>query len=291
MQRLGGKLVATNRDGGLRHELTDRQGPQIGMRLVMSRQIAVGEDAAQFAIAIDDGRGAGAALGHFFQHLEHGGVGAGHRELGGFAHDLVDPGEQNAAETAPGVETGKVVLLESARLKQNHGQGITKREHGRGAGGRGQIERAGFLAHRDIEHDVGGLAEGGVGAAGHGDEFHVKTGQRWEDIEEFRCLPAVAEGEDDVAIGDQTEVTVEGVERVEDDRSGPRAGQGGGNFVADVAGFAHAADHDLAALVDARLEGFDGAAEGIAVEILGQAAQFIRLDADDTACFGEVIHE
>ena len=66
MQRLGGKLVAADRDGFLRHELTDRQGPQIGMRLVMSRQISVGEDAAQFAIRIDDGRGPGAALGHFF---------------------------------------------------------------------------------------------------------------------------------------------------------------------------------------------------------------------------------
>jgi hypothetical protein len=135
------------------------------------------------------------------------------------------------------------------------------------------------------------LAEGGVGAAGHSDEFHLKAGQRWEDIEEFRRLPAVAEGQDDVAIGDQTEVTMEGVEGVEHDRGGPRAGQGGGNFVPDVAGFAHAADHDLAALVDARLEGFDRASESIAVEILGQAAQFIRLDADDTACFGEMIHE
>ena len=188
------------------------------------------------------------------------------------------------------MEAGKVVLLEPARLEQNHGQSITEREHGRGARSGREMERAGFLADRDIQHNFGGLAEGGVGAAGHGDKFHVKTGQRREDVEEFRRFPAVAESKDDVAVGDQAEIAVEGVEGIEDNRGGPCAGQGGGNFVADVAGLAHAANHDLAAMVDTRFEGFDRPAEGLAVKVLGQTAQFVRLDADHAACFGQMIH-
>ena len=229
-------------------------------------------------------------MGHFFQHLEHGGLGGRHGELRGFAHDLVHAREQDAAETSAGVETREVVLLEAARLKQDHGQRVAEGEHGRRAGGRGEIERAGLLADRNIKDHIGGLAQRGIAAAGHGDQFHIEAGQRRKDVEEFGRLTAVAEGEDDVAVGDQPEVAVEGVEGIEDNGGGTRAGQGGGNFVADMAGFAHAANDDFTAVVGAVLKGLDGTAESGAVEVLRETAQFVRLDADDTAGFGQIIH-
>ena len=120
----------------------------------MAREVAVGEDSGQFAIGIDDSRSTGAAFGHFLEHLHYFGVGIGHRHARRFAHDLTDAGKQDPAEAAARMETREVFLVESARLEQNHGQGIAEGEHGCRAGGRGEIERACLLTDGNVEHDV-----------------------------------------------------------------------------------------------------------------------------------------
>ncbi|MGC3988846.1 MAG: hypothetical protein QM796_04010 [Chthoniobacteraceae bacterium] len=116
------------------------------------------------------------------------------------------------------MKAGKVVLLEAARLQQNHRQRIAEHEHIRGAGGGGEIERAGLALDAHVEMHVAVFREEGLRIAGHGHDLYVETGERGENIHQFIRLAAVAEGEHHIPIGHHTEIAVEGVEGVEHHR-------------------------------------------------------------------------
>ena len=55
---------------------------------------------------------------------------------------------------------------------------------------------------------------------------------------------------------------MEGVEGIQDDGGGTGGIEGGGDLVADVSGFPHADNDDLAALVERFLQQLDGSPEG-----------------------------
>jgi hypothetical protein len=71
-----------------------------------------------------------------------------------------------------------------------------------------------------------------------------------QDAKQFLGFTTVAEGEDDIAIRDHPQVTVERVERVQNDCRRTGTGEGGRNFFSDVAGFPDTKNNDLAARLD-----------------------------------------
>ena len=70
----------------------------------------------------------------------------------------------------PGWKRAKSSFFEAASFEQDRGKGVAEDEHDGGAGGRGEVERTGFLGDADVEMDVGVLGEKGFWVAGHGDD-------------------------------------------------------------------------------------------------------------------------
>ena len=71
--------------------------------------------------------------------------------------------QQPAAERAARMRAGEVLGGEAARLQQRDGQRIAHHQRGGGARRGGEIVRAGFLRHRDVQVHIGGAREGRVG--------------------------------------------------------------------------------------------------------------------------------
>ncbi|MNJ75893.1 hypothetical protein D3C77_730700 [compost metagenome] len=75
-------------------------------------------------------------------------------------HHVFDLEQQAAAKRTTWVREGKVLGSEAAGLEQGDGQCVAQHQRCRGRGGRGQVERAGFLLDAGVEIDLGGLGQG-----------------------------------------------------------------------------------------------------------------------------------
>ena len=82
-------------------------------------------------------------------------MGADGRYRVGTAHDVADVGQQSATKRSTWMRARKVVGSKAARVEQRHRERVAERECGRGAGGRCEIERAGFFCDRGFEMHVG----------------------------------------------------------------------------------------------------------------------------------------
>src|SRR5436305_195228 len=99
-----------------------------GMRWFASSTIAM-LPLYLIAIALRDHCGAGAHRGHRFQGVADQHVRRCDRHHIPGPHDLVNGNQQAAANFPAGMEFGEIFFFESARLEQNHRQGIAQREH------------------------------------------------------------------------------------------------------------------------------------------------------------------
>ncbi len=184
---------------------------------------------------------------------------------------------------------GEFFLRETAGVEERHGEGIAESEHGGGAGGGGEIEGAGFLGNFDVEDEITVAGEGGFGRGGEADDRDRKPFEGGEEIEEFLRFAGVAEREDDVPVIENAEVAVEGIDAVEDDGGGAGAGEGGGYFLADVAGLADADDDDFALGRERAGDGVDCELEGV-VELSADCFEGSDLDIKNFARACEMIH-
>ena len=167
---LDGEFFGLDGDGMSGEVGADGMFSDGGVFLEGADEVAMGEDAGEFAGGGGGDGDAGAGAGHGFEGDADGGFGGDEGELEVFAHDIADAGEEGAAEGAAGVEGGEVFAAEAAGFEEDHGEGVAKDEHGGGAGGGGEVEWAGLALDVDIERDVGVAGEHGVGVAGEGDE-------------------------------------------------------------------------------------------------------------------------
>jgi hypothetical protein len=82
---------------------------------------------------------------------------------------------------------------------------------------------------------------------------------------------------------------VQRVHAVQNDGGGAGAGERGGDFGADVAGFSDADDDDFAALLERGDDGFDGGVKRL-VELRADGFERGDLDVEHFAGFGKVAH-
>jgi hypothetical protein len=82
---------------------------------------------------------------------------------------------------------------------------------------------------------------------------------------------------------------MEGIDTMENDRGGPGAGEGGGDFAADIAGFADSDDDDFAPGGEGANDGVNGLLEGF-VELVANSFEAGDLDVEYFARAGEMIH-
>jgi len=130
-------------------------------------EVAVGDEAEEMGVGIDDAGGAEGAAGHFYDEFaERGAEGDGGVVA---VHRLVDAEMEVAADLAGGVEAGEVGMGELADLGDGQGERMAEGKRRRdGAGG----DAEGVAGGRDggVEDHVGFLGEGGVAVAEEGDQ-------------------------------------------------------------------------------------------------------------------------
>ena len=73
-----------------------------------------------------------------------------------------------------------------------------------------------------------------------------------DEVGEFRGFPRVGQRQDRVAGDDHAQVAVRGLRRMHEQRGRAGRGQSGGDLARDVAGLAHAGDHDPAGAASSR---------------------------------------
>ena len=88
--------------------------------------------------------------------------------------------------------TGKIGLLEAARLHQRHSDGITKNQCVKRRSRRGEVQRAGLTIDRNIKRDLGSICQGARRRCGHRDDPRLKTLERREKTDNLLSLAAVS---------------------------------------------------------------------------------------------------
>ena len=126
-------------------------------------------------------------------------------------------------------------------------------------------------------------------AAGQRNDFDRKPLQRGQQAQQFLRLAGIAERQDHVAVVDDAHVAVQGVHAVELDARRTGAGERGGNFPADVAGFADADDDDFSALPERGDHQLHGAVEGF-VQLRAHGLERGEFDVEHLAGLVEMAH-
>ena len=240
-QRVGGNPART----GV-HDLGGRGCAQVRPGLDAAAQVAVGEDAQHLPGCIDDGRSAQALGAHLAHEVAERGLGGHARHFAARAHHVAHMGKQLAAQRTAGVRAGKVFGAEAPGVQQGHGQRVAHGQLGRGAGGGGQVQGAGFALHAAVQHQIGITRQGGLQAAGHGDQRGAQAPQHGQDGREFAAFAAVGDGQHQVVARDHAQVAMAGLGGVHKKGGGAGGCERGSNLAAHMATFAHAHHHHTA---------------------------------------------
>ncbi len=234
-------------------------------------EVAVGDEAEEMAVGIDDAGGSEGAAGHFDDDLAERGAEGDGREVA--VHRLVDAQMEIAADLTGGVETGEIGVAELAEFGDGEDQGVTDGKGGDdGAGG----DTEGVAGGRDggIEDHVGFLGEGGVAVAEEGDEGAAEGAEGGQEMEQFGGGAGAGEEENWVAGGEDADIAMDGFGGVEEDGGKASGGERSGELFGDAAGLADAGEDDLVAgggeagggLFRVMVEAGSGAEDGIGLQ-------------------------
>jgi hypothetical protein len=201
----------------------------------------------------------------------------------------MDPHEQTAPNHAGRVKFGEIFLLKSARFQQHHRQRVTQRQHHRRAGGRRQVQGTCFLFNVHIEKDVRVLCQSGIGVTANRDDLHLKARDRRQNPQQFLGLAARAQRQNGVTVCHHSEIAVQGIKGIEHDRGRTGAGEGCGDFAADVSRLSHPQNDNFSARINRRFQQFDRVTETFA-ETLPQSLQLKDLDFEHACGLFKVVH-
>ncbi len=290
VQDFDGELVGGDRDGVGRHKFADGAFQQVGDALEVATEIAMRENSRKRAVGVGEDGGAGAAAGHAGEDSTDVGVDGKRGNEIARAHDFGDFEQKRPPEAPAGVKPGEVFLSESARFQQDHREGVAEDQHGRGAGSGGEPERAGLFFNGGVEVNGGLPGKKGPGVARDGDERDVKAREGREDIEQFFGLAGVAQRDHYIAIGNDAEIAMQGVQGVEDDGGRARTGKGGSHFIPDMPRLSNADDDDLPFPLHGASDGFHGATEAL-VQPCGDPGNLCLLNLKYAFGFGQKVHK
>ena len=213
-------------------------------------EVAVGEDAEEGVVFIDDGDGAATGGGHGEQCVTDGCARTDVCGMFASTHEVFDFQGDGTANGACGIELGVVVQLEMAQMEHRHGQRVAKSGQSRGGRRWREIERAGFAWNRHGHDEFRAFAKARIRLLRDGDDVDAEAFDGGDDGEQFVRFAAVAEGEQRVLRRDDAEIAVHGFDRMHENGAGASRCKRGGHFLADVAAFADAGDDEFAAAGD-----------------------------------------
>ena len=245
-----GHGIFVDRDGIGGHDGFDLGVDDRRVRCDAAAEVAVGKDAEEGVVVVDDGDGAAAGGGHGEQCVADGRAWTDVRGMFASAHEVFDFQCDGAADGACGMELRIVVELEVAQMEHRHGQRVAKSGKSRGGRGRCEIERAGFAWNRHGHDEFRAFTKARIRLLRDGDDVDAEAFDGGDDGEQFVRFAAVAEGEQRVLRRDDAEIAVHGFDRMHENGAGARRGERGRHFLADVAAFADAGDDEFAAARD-----------------------------------------
>ena len=132
----------------------------------------------------------------------------------------------------------EIFLAETARIEHRHGQRVAHGQDGGGAGGRRQIQWAGFLVDPGVQVDVGQFAQAGAGIAGHRDQLGAHALDDRSDRHQLGRFAGIGNRDEHVLRGNHAEVAVGRLGRMHEQGRGAGRGQRRGNLACDMAGLA-----------------------------------------------------
>jgi hypothetical protein len=133
---------------------------------------------------------------------------------------------------------------------------------------------------------IGGPGEVGICVGGEGHDAEAEALEQRDETENLLGLAAVAEQNCKIALGAQTEVTVERLGGIEKTGGDARAVEGGGDLLGDVGGFSDSAKNEFSAGRDGGFHG-PGRRDKTPVQASRGGSESVTLDAEATARTGE----
>ena len=172
-------------------------------------------------------------------------------------HDLLDPEQEGSSDGARRMIAGKLLGLKAAGLENGHGQSIPHHEHGGGAGSGSETERAGLTRDFHIQDDVAETSQARFRRRRSWRQSGGKLFKSREQVEQLLRFSGVAEREDNIAVVHHAQIAMDGIDGVEPHAGAAGAGESGGDFAADVSGFANSNHHDFTPLAQSLDDEFD----------------------------------
>jgi hypothetical protein len=130
----------------------------LGLGVITSSTVAVGDDARELSLAVDDADATKTLGGNLHHGIAHARAKLRQRDGIALVHDVAHE-SQLCAELSARVQDTEVDGGEAAAFQERDCQRVAKRKlHQRGCGGR-EVMRAGFARLRQREYDIGGMAE------------------------------------------------------------------------------------------------------------------------------------
>jgi hypothetical protein len=169
----------------------------------------------------------------------------------------------------------ELVLREALRVHEGDRERVAQRQRCGRAGGRGEIQRTGFLLGARIEVDVGLFGESGPTVARERDELRALALEQRHDREDLRAFAGIRKPDEDVAARDHAEVTVARLGRVHEKSGSAGARERGRDLARDMPGLAHAADdhapptlkYDAHGFAEALVEAGDQVRDGLGFDL------------------------
>ena len=262
-----------------RHHVAHGDRGDVAHAVEAAPQVAVGEDAGDAPVGVDDRRHAHALAAHLDDRVGERRGDRRHRKRRAGAHDVADAREQAPPERAAGMRAREVLRGEPARVEQRQRERVAQRERGGRARRRREAQRAGLGVDRRVEVQVRGLRERALLVAGQRDELRALALQVRHEHHEFVGLAGVRQHDHDVVGRDHPEVAVRRLGRVHEERRRAGRRERGGQLARDVPGLADAGHDDAPAALEDQVDRRDERRP----EPRGQRRDRARLRREDLA--------
>ena len=150
------------------------------------------------------------------------------------------------------METVEILPSEISCGADRHGQRIAQHQrHGAAVGG-GQIVVIRLRQLGDRQQQIAAFGQHGFPTGGEGHQCAANGPQGGNILGHFHRIAAVGDHNDQIILGDHTQIAVTGFRSVDEGGHGAGAGKGGCQFFADVGAFAHTQKYQLTLAVQNR---------------------------------------
>ncbi len=207
----------------------------------MAAQIAIRHHAGHRPARIHHARAAEAFCGHRQQHLLHRRGLIHQRQLAARMHQIADANELRA-KLAARVIHAEIVFAEALALHQRDGDRIAERQHHRRARRR-RANGPGLRHFWQHDGDVRRIHQHGFRAAHEGHQRNREPARIGDDVAQLVRFAGIAQAQHEVIRRNHPEIAVARFRRVHEKRGRARARQRRRDFLADMAGFAHAGNN------------------------------------------------